>query len=62
MLVTQQADEWPEKHKRERHWALLKDAYQVTDREDFRQLIGLFDAISPAVLATAKRKIEQLPS
>tara|TARA_B110000971_G_scaffold221504_1_gene268924 strand:+ start:176 stop:613 length:438 start_codon:yes stop_codon:yes gene_type:complete len=57
MLVTDQADEWPEKDKRERHWALLKHAYQVTDREDFQQLIGLFEAISPAVLATAKRKI-----
>jgi 8-oxo-dGTP pyrophosphatase MutT (NUDIX family) len=56
MLVTEQADEWPEKKKRERHWAMLKHAYQVTDREDYQQLIGLFEAISPAVLATAKRK------
>ena len=60
MLVTEQADEWPEQDKRERHWALMKDAYQVTDRADFQQLIKQFDSISPCVLDTAKRKIETL--
>ncbi len=57
MLVTDQLDEWPEKNKRERHWALLKEAHRVTDREDFRRLITQFAAIEPWVLATAKQKI-----
>ena len=60
MLVTEQADEWPEVSKRERHWALIKDAYRVADREDFRQLIEQFEAISPAVIDIARRKMPQL--
>jgi|SRR6056300_1588569 ADP-ribose pyrophosphatase YjhB (NUDIX family) len=57
MLVTEQLDEWPEKSKRERHWALLKEAHRVTDRKDFRSLINQFTAIEPWLLATAKQKI-----
>ena len=57
MLVTEQLDEWPEKSKRERHWALLKEAHRVTDREDFRSLINQFTAIEPWLLATAKQKM-----
>ena len=60
MLVTQQLDEWPEKSKRERHWALLKDAHRVTDREDYRKLIAHFEAIAPCVLRLAKDKIAKL--
>ena len=60
MLVTQQLDEWPEKSKRERHWALLKDAHRVTDREDFRKLIAQFEAIAPCVLRLAKDKTAKL--
>ena len=56
MLVTEQFDEWPEKTKRERHWVLIRDAHQVTDREDFRHLIKQFEAISPSVLKSVARK------
>lgn len=56
MLVSKQVDEWPEKAKRERHWALLEDAERVTDREDFQQIIKQFAAIKPLILETAKRK------
>ena len=61
MLVTKQLDEWPEDDKRERHWALLKDAKRVVDRADYANLIEQFDTISPWVLATAKRKTKVPP-
>jgi 8-oxo-dGTP pyrophosphatase MutT (NUDIX family) len=57
MLVKIQLDEWPEQNKRERHWALLKDAKRVVDHADLVHLIQLFDSISPWVLEAAKRKI-----
>ena len=60
MLVTEQFDDWPERKKRERHWALLKDAHRVTDREDFRKLISQFEAIAPCVLDIAKHKKAKL--
>ena len=60
MLVTEQFDDWPERKKRERHWALLKDAHRVTDREDFRKLIAQFEAIAPCVLDIAKHKKAKL--
>ncbi len=47
MIVTEQADEWPEMEKRERHWALLSDAAKVTFREDYLGLINQFEALSP---------------
>ena len=42
MLVSEQFDEWPEKRKRERHWALLDDALRVTDHIDFHNVINNF--------------------
>ncbi|MBL6603391.1 MAG: NUDIX hydrolase [Alphaproteobacteria bacterium] len=60
LLVTSQADDWPEADKRQRHWALLEDAIRVTDREDFHVLIKQFDAIAPWVLETSKHKISKL--
>jgi ADP-ribose pyrophosphatase YjhB (NUDIX family) len=56
MLVTRQVDDWPEKDKRERHWALLEHASRVTDRQDFQQVIKAFTALKPLILETAKRK------
>lgn len=56
MLVTKQFDDWPEQPKRERHWALLDDAPRVTDREDFRQVIQQFAALTPLILKTSKDK------
>ena len=56
-LVTEQFDEWPEKAKRERHWVLIRDAHQVTDRDDFRALIKQFEAISPSVLKSVEHRI-----
>ena len=59
LLVTNQADDWPEAEKRQRHWALLEDAIRVTDREDFHTLIHQFEAIKPWVLETTKHKISK---
>ena len=39
LLVQSQKDEWPEKERRQRHWALIDDATKVAYRSDFRGLI-----------------------
>lgn len=44
-LVTEQFDDWPEKDRRQRHWALLEDAPRVAYREDILPLIKLFDGL-----------------
>ena len=44
-LVREQEDEWPERAKRERHWALLEDATKVLYREDFLALIRQFESL-----------------
>ncbi|MDA9189875.1 NUDIX hydrolase [Alphaproteobacteria bacterium] len=54
MLVSKQYDEWPEKEKRERHWALLDDALRVTDRIDFQNVIKSFTALRLIILEAAK--------
>ena len=54
MLVSEQVDEWPEMEKRERHWALLKDASKVTYREDYLGLINQFEALAPWVKKAAE--------
>lgn len=59
LLVTDQADSWPEDNKRQRHWALLEDAELVTDRDDFRQLILQFKSIKQWIIEDAKRKTEK---
>ena len=59
MLVSEQLDEWPEKSKRERHWALLDDALRVTDHIDFHNVINNFIELKSTLLDTAKRKREK---
>jgi ADP-ribose pyrophosphatase YjhB (NUDIX family) len=61
MLVTKQHDDWPEKAKRERHWALLDDAARVTDREDFHHVIKAFSALKPLILKSAKDRKAKPP-
>ena len=60
LLVTDQADSWPEDAKRQRHWALLEDAARVTDRDDLRQLIRQFETIRQWIIEDAKRRKEKL--
>ena len=54
-FVTEQEDEWPDKERRERHWALLEDATKVLYREDFLALIQQFEALSPWISQAAKQ-------
>ena len=56
MLVTKELDKWPEKSKRQRRWAPLKQAHRMTDRQDFRRLIKQFTAFEPWLLASVKQK------
>ena len=46
-IVHKQLDEWPEKQKRERHWALIEDVSKVVSREDYLSLINQFIALKP---------------
>lgn len=52
-LVTEQLDDWPEKDRRQRHWALLEDAQRVAYREDFLPLIRLFHELKPWIIEAA---------
>lgn len=54
-LVTEQVDDWPEAHKRQRHWALLEDAPRVTYRDDFLRLIKRFNELLPWIKEAAER-------
>lgn len=46
-LVQNQEDEWPEKERRQRHWALLEDAPKVAYKEDYLAVIEQFDTLRP---------------
>lgn len=54
VLVKDQADEWPEMDKRERHWALLSDALKVVHREDYLALIKQFEVLAPWIKEAAE--------
>lgn len=54
-LVTEQADDWPERDKRERHWALIEDAPRVAFPEDYRPLIYHVENLRPWIIETAKQ-------
>jgi 8-oxo-dGTP pyrophosphatase MutT (NUDIX family) len=49
-FVTGQADEWPEKDRRQRHWALIEDAPRVAYREDLLPLIKQFGDLRPWII------------
>lgn len=53
-LVTSQHDDFPEKDKRERHWAVIDDAPEVAYREDFSMLIQIFKDLQPWLIAAGK--------
>ncbi len=55
LLVTEQADEWPERDKRQRHWALIDDAPRVAYREDYLPLIQHFEILRPWIKETAQQ-------
>lgn len=53
-LVREQLDDWPEADKRQRHWALLRDAAKVVHREDLLGLIKQFEALAPWIRTVAE--------
>ena len=44
-LVQQQEDQWPEKERRQRHWALIEEAPKVAHRDDYLHLINQFSSL-----------------
>ena len=52
-LVMEQVDDWPERDKRQRHWALIEDAPRVAYREDYRPLIRHFENLRAWITETA---------
>jgi hypothetical protein len=53
--VTEQVEVWPEKDRRQRHWALIEDAPRVAYREDLLPLIKQFDDLRPWITEAASR-------
>lgn len=62
-LVTEQADEWPERKRRQRHWALVEDAPKVAYRDDFHGVIRHFEELRPWIteVATAHKSLQPAP-
>ena len=54
-LVMEQLDDWPERDKRQRHWALIEDAPRVAYREDYRPLIRHFENLRAWITETARQ-------
>jgi len=50
MEVIEQFSDWPEKVKRQRHWALLKDIDKIASREDYLHVLRNFKQLTPWVL------------
>ena len=55
LLVEIQEDEWPEKERRQRHWALIDDASKVAYREDFRGLLEVVKDLKPWLKTAAEQ-------
>ncbi len=52
-FVREQEDDWPERDRRQRHWALIEDAAKVAHREDYLALIRQFEALRPWITEAA---------
>lgn len=60
LLVHKQEDEWPEKERRQRHWALIEDAPKVAYKEDLLPVIKNFQALRPWIKEIAQSEKSQL--
>lgn len=54
-LVQTQEDDWPEKERRQRHWALIKDAPKIAYREDFSGLLDVVKDLRPWLKTAAEQ-------
>ena len=61
-LVTEQYDEWPEMDKRQRHWALIKDAPRVAYREDVLLVIRQFEDFLPWIRKVSDLHKQETPA
>ena len=59
-LVIRQSEDWPEKRKRERHWALIEDAHKVAYRDDYLVLVRQFEDLRKWITIAAKEHKSQL--
>ena len=60
-LVVGQEDEWPEKKKRQRHWALIEDAPKVAYRVDYSSPGAALRSHAPWIIEAARgHKAQQL--
>lgn len=60
LLVLEQVDDWPERARRERHWALIEDAHKVAYREDYLVLVRQFEVLRRWITKSARaHKAEQ---
>ena len=59
-LVIRQSEDWPEKRKRERHWALIEDAHKVAYRDDYLVLVRQFEDLRKWITRAAKEHKSQL--
>ena len=59
--VTDQADDWPEARKRERHWALVSDAPNIVYKEDMLYPIKQFTELLPWIKQAAQDCKSDLP-
>ena len=57
LFVTEQAEDWPEKKRRQRHWALIEDAPRVAYREDLLPLVKHFDDLRSWIIEAAEAQI-----
>ena len=55
-LVEKQEDEWPEKERRQRHWALIEDAPKVAYKEDYLSVVEQFQALRPWIKEAAQNR------
>lgn len=53
-LVVEQANEWPEKKQRQRHWTLIEKAWKVAYRDDYLALVHHFEAMRPWITEAAR--------
>lgn len=53
--IQTQEDDWPEKDRRQRHWALIEDASKVAYREDFQGLIQVVQNLKPWLKTVAEQ-------
>lgn len=56
-FVLEQSDDWPEKKKRQRHWALIEDAPRVAYREDLLPLVKQFEELRTWIKEAAEAHI-----